>query len=96
MNNSATSLGGAIYASNQVKDDAVEMHITHSSFINNHADTSGGAIAISDSIQINQSSFVNNIAKRGGGAILVIRDNSSVGVSESAFNLNSASYCGVL
>ena len=95
MNNSATSDGGAIYASNLVKNDAVEMHITQSSFINNRADTSGGAIALSDSIQINQCSFVNNTAKRGGGAILTIRDNSSVSVSESAFNLNSASYCGV-
>ena len=95
VNNSATSLGGAIYAGNQVNDDAVEMHITESSFIDNRADASGGAVAISDSIQINQCSFVNNTAKRGGGAVLVVRDNSSVSISESAFNLNSASYCGV-
>ena len=53
-------------------------------------------LAVSDLIQTSQSSFINNTAKRGGGAVLVIRDNSSITVSESAFNLNSASFCGVI
>jgi predicted outer membrane repeat protein len=96
VNSSARSSGGAIYASNQIKNDAVEMHITQSSFMDNRADSTGGAIVISHSIKINRCSFVNNTAKRGGGAVLVIRDNSSISVSESSFILNSASYCGVL
>lgn len=96
VNNSATSLGGAIYASNDIlNDNTVEAFITQSSFNNNRADTSGGAIAVSDSIQINRCFFVNNTAKRGGGATLVIRDNSSISVSDSTFNSNSASFCGV-
>ena len=95
VNNSATSFGGAIYAISDIKDDKTEAMITQSSFINNHADTSGGAITVSDSIQISQCSFMNNTAKRGGGAVLVVKDNSSISVTESAFNLNSASYCGV-
>ena len=44
VNNSATSLGGAIYASNEMRnDDRVDVLIIQSSFINNHADTCGGA-----------------------------------------------------
>ena len=95
VNNSATSLGGAIYLSDSVRNDKVEASIIQSSFVDNHADTSGGAISVSDSIHISQCSFSNNTAKRGGGAIHVVRDNSTVTVAKSAFSFNSASYCGV-
>ena len=95
MNNSAASFGGAIYMNREVKSDKVEAKIFRSSFVDNHADTNGGAISISDSIQISQCSFISNTAKRGGGAVQIVRDNSSIIVAESIFDLNSASYCGV-
>ena len=69
--------------------------ITNSKFVNNNADSLGGAIAVGDDSRatIRNAQFTNNTAGNEGGAIYV-RDGSALIVESSAFTGNTATNFG--
>ena len=81
--------GGAIATTSR----DVRLSVSHSSFLDNRAETRGGAVFTDGGvIEIEGSSFLNNVAAQTGGALEALR--GRVGVSNSAFNGNQAHYGG--
>ena len=71
-NNTATSLGGAVYLDASNKDSSKNTTFSNSQFENNHADVNGGAIDWHEGAEegtIDACSFENNSAAENGGAV---------------------------
>ncbi|KAF2077609.1 hypothetical protein CYY_001072 [Polysphondylium violaceum] len=83
-NNSATGLGGAIYASTT--------NVFRSSFSNNTATSMGGAI-YSQELTVQTSGFIGNIAQQGGGGAIFSLETH---ISGSTLRNNSAPQGGAI
>lgn len=75
--------GGAIGAG-----DGIELEVTETEFIDNEADTDGGALDAAGSLTVERTEFVGNLALDFGGALSASGDSV---IGESHFESNSAS-----
>ena len=77
--------GGAI----ATESEGDQLQVSGSSFIGNHAESSGGAIAINGgSVDIDGSAFLDNRAEKRGGAIATLRGRAAI--SNSTISGNAA------
>ncbi|ETV74475.1 hypothetical protein, variant 3 [Aphanomyces astaci] len=95
QNNSADSLGGAVYAAASTPLlNPPSLLVTNSTFQSNRADSSGGAMFL-DGFQtvFDSTSFALNMATRGGGGAIFWQGNTEpVGLPRQSYWANDAVY----
>ena len=90
--------GGAIYSPSYINSYGQYNYLTinNSAFINNSADSIGGAIYFYGNFNVINSDFLNNSAYSFGGAIYASGQDETINVQNSIFSENTAKYGGAI